>query len=146
MNKQANVYDRIVARSALSLAICYLKDCPSAIPLLKDTVEEAKAKLQPDDFPIGFGDFLLGYAYWKSGNVSAAGQHLQDGTAAMKRQLGWGHPAYVGALKQYELFLRENRQVEAANVVERQIRQAQAVVDVHSIQTRQGMFGFDGLR
>jgi hypothetical protein len=135
-----------VARSGLSLAICYLKDCPSAIPLLKDAMDEAKANLQPDDFPIGFGDFLLGYAYWKSGNMSEANQHMQDGTAAMKRQLGWGHPAYLNALRCYAQFLRENRQVEAANVVEHQIRQVEAVVDVHSIQTRQGMFVFDGLR
>jgi hypothetical protein len=34
----------------------------------------------------------------------------------------------------------------AANVVERRIRQVEAVVDVHSIQTAQGMFGFGGLR
>jgi tetratricopeptide (TPR) repeat protein len=30
-NKQADVFDRTVARSALSVAMCYLKDCPSAI-------------------------------------------------------------------------------------------------------------------
>jgi hypothetical protein len=36
--------------------------------------------------------------------------------------------------------------MEAANVVERRIRQVQAVVDVHSIQTAQGAFGIDGLR
>jgi tetratricopeptide (TPR) repeat protein len=144
-NGQAGVFDRISARYALSLAICYLKDCPSAIPLLKAAIDEGKAKLQPDDLPIGVGGFLLGYAYWKSGNVSDADRYMQEGTAAMSRQLGWGHPAYLSALKQYAQFLRENRQVDAANVVERRIRQAEAVVDVHSIQTSQGMFGFDGL-
>jgi tetratricopeptide (TPR) repeat protein len=144
-NEHAIVYDRIVARSSLSLALCYLKDCPSAIPLLKDAIDEAKAKLHPDDFPIGFGYFLLGYAYWKSGDMFDAGRYMQEGTAGMSRQLGWGHPSYLGALKQYEKFLRENRQVEAANVVHRQVRQAQAVVDVHTLQTAQGMFGFDRL-
>jgi hypothetical protein len=113
--------------------------------LLKAAIDEGKAKLQPDDLPIGVGGFLLGYACWKSGNVSDADRFMQEGTAAMSRQLGWGHPAYLSALKQYAQFLRENRQVEAANVVERRIRQAEAVVDVHSIQTSQGMFGFDGL-
>lgn len=39
------------------MALCYLNDCPSAIPLLKEAIEDAKAKLQADDFPIGFGDF-----------------------------------------------------------------------------------------
>jgi tetratricopeptide (TPR) repeat protein len=144
-NEKANVYDRTVARSSLSLAICYLKDCPSAIPLLKDAIAEAKAKLRPSDFPIGFGDFLLGYAYWKSGNMSDAGPHMQDGTAAISRQLGPAHPAHLNALKQYEQFLREDRQVEAANLVRNRIRQAEAVVDVHSIQTAQGMFDANGL-
>ena len=144
-NKQADVFDRTVARSVLSMAICFLKDCPSTIPLLKDAIEDAKAKMRPDDFPIGLVDFLLGYAYWKSGNISEAGQHLQDGTSAMNRQLGWGHPAYLDALKQYEQFLRETRQMEAADVIRHRILQAEAVVDVHSIQTSQGVFAIDGL-
>jgi hypothetical protein len=59
----------------------------------------------------------------------------------MSVQLGWGHPAYLKALRCYAQFLHENQQVEAANVVERRIRQAEAVVDVHSMQTAQGMFG-----
>jgi tetratricopeptide (TPR) repeat protein len=145
-NGRAGVFDRISSRYALSVALCYLKECPSAIPLLNDAIDEAKAKLQAHDFPIGFGDFLLGYAYWKSGNMSDAGLHMQEGTAAISEQLGWGHPAYLAVLKQYAQFLKENRQVEAANVVERRIRQAEAVVDVHSIQTGQGTFGFAGLR
>ena len=115
------------------------------MPFLKDAIAEGKASLKPDDFPIAFGDYLLGYAYWKSGNISEAGQHLQDGTSAMNRQLGWGHPAYLDALKQYEQFLRETRQVEAADVIRHRILQAEAVVDVHSIQTSQGMFAIDGL-
>jgi hypothetical protein len=63
----------------------------------------------------------------------------------MSLQLGWGHPAYLKALRCYAEFLHANRQGEAANVVERRIRQAEAVVDVHSIQTAQGTVGIDGL-
>lgn len=144
-NSQADVSDRTVARSALSMAMCYLKDCPSAIPLLKDAIAEGKTYLRPDDFPIAFGDYLLGYAYWKSGKMADAAQHMQDGVAAMSQQLGWGHPAYLNALKQYEQFLRENRQVDAADLIRRRIRQAEAVVDVHSIET-QGMSVVAGSR
>jgi hypothetical protein len=42
--------------------------------------------------------------------------------------------------------VHEIRQFEAANVIERRIRQAETVVDAHSIQAAQGMFGLDGLR
>jgi tetratricopeptide (TPR) repeat protein len=144
-NGAADALDRIFARLALSQALCSLKDYPSAIPLLKAALDEAKTTLLPNDFPLGLSDFLLGYAYWKSGNTSEADEYLKQGTTLMSTQLGWGHPAYLAALKHYVQFLRENRRTEAANVVESRIRQAEAVVDVHSIQARQGMFGFDGL-
>jgi len=49
-------------------------------------------------------------------------------------------------LKQYAKYLHESKNVEAASLVERQIRQAEAVVDVHSIQAGQGVFGFADLR
>jgi tetratricopeptide (TPR) repeat protein len=145
-NGRADVLDRVTARSALAEALCKLKDYASAIPLLKAVIEEAKAALRPDDFPVGVSNFLLGYAYWKSGNMSGAEEFMKRGTEQMSVQLGWGHPAYLRALTFYAEFLRQNKQVEAATVVERRIRQAEAVVDVHSIQTAQGLFGVSGSR
>lgn len=145
-NGRADVFDRVTVRVTLAEALCYLKECPSAIPLLKVALDEAKATLRPDDFPVGLSTFLLGYAYWKSGNMAGAAEYMDRGTVQMNAQLGWGHPAYLRALVCYAQFLHENQQVEAANVVERRIRQAEAVVDVHSIQTAQGMFGVDGFR
>jgi hypothetical protein len=146
VNGQAAVVDRLSARYALAMALCYLKDCGSAIPVLKEAVEEANAKLHRGDFPIGFGSFLLGYAYWKSGNMLEAGPQFREGTVAMSEQLGWGHPAYLSALRQYAKFLKENNQKDVANSVERQIRQAESVVDVHSLQSAKGTFGVNGLR
>jgi tetratricopeptide (TPR) repeat protein len=139
---QSDVLDRMAARFALSQALCHLKDCPSAIPLLKAALDDAKATMQPDSFAIGESDFLLGYAYWKVGNMAGADEHMERGAAQMNVQLGWGHPVYFKALGCYAQFLRKNHRVEAANVVEGRIRQAEAVVDVRSLQTRQGAFGF----
>jgi tetratricopeptide (TPR) repeat protein len=141
-NEKADVLDRMSARFALSQALCYLKDCPSAIPLLKAALDDAKATLPPDSFTIGESDFILGYAYWKVGDIPQADAHMERGAAQMNVQLGWGHPVYFKALAGYAQFLRENHRVEAANVVEGRIRQAAAVVDVHSLQTGQGAFGF----
>jgi tetratricopeptide (TPR) repeat protein len=143
-NGRADVLDRVTARVTLGEALCNLNDCPSAIPLLKVALDEAKATLHPDDFPVGLSTFLLGYAYWKSGNMAGAAEYMERGTVQMSAQLGWGHPAYLRALQWYAQFLHENRNVEAANVVERQIRQAEAVVDVHSLQNGQGVLGFAG--
>ena len=47
---------------------------------------------------------------------------------------------------QYARFLRENHQVEDAEVVERQIRQAEGVIDVRSLQTQKGVFSFADLK
>jgi tetratricopeptide (TPR) repeat protein len=146
VNKGADVVDRISSRFNLSLAMCYLKDCPSAIPMLKDAVAMAKLSFKENDFPIGEGEFLLGFAYWKSGDVAGAYEYMRAGTDSMKEQLGWGHPTYLNALGQYAKFLHDNRRVEDAEVVERQIRRAEAVVDVRSLPTKSGTDSFAGLR
>lgn len=145
-NDRAGAAERISARFALSEALCSTKDCPLAIPLLKAAIDEAKATMQPNDFPIGLANFILGYAYWKSGDMPRAGEYMERGTVLMNVQLGWGHPAYLRALRCYAKFLHENQNVAAADLVERRIRHAEAVVDVHSMKVSQGMFGFVGPR
>lgn len=145
-NVKAGALDRISIRFALSEALCSIKDCPSAIPVLKVAMTEAKATMRPEDFPVGLSNFLLGYAYWKSGDMAEAEEYLKRGTDLMSIQLGWGHPAYLRALKTYARFLHEDQDLEAANVVERRIRQAEAVVDVHSLGTSQGTMGFVGVQ
>jgi tetratricopeptide (TPR) repeat protein len=139
-------FDGISARYTLALAYCHLKDYASAIPLLTIAIDEAKAKMQGQRLPIGFGEFLLGYALWKSGDPSSASRYLEEGIAGMREQLGWGHPTYLRVLGYYSQFLRETRQLEAAKDVERQIRRAEAVVDVRSLDTRGLVSSFDGLR
>jgi tetratricopeptide (TPR) repeat protein len=133
-NKEADVVDRISSRMNLSLALCYMKECSSAVPMLKDAVAIAKVAFKANDFPIGESEFLLGFAYWKSGDIADAKEYMDAGTTLMKEQLGWGHPAYLNALGQYARFLRKNHHAEDAEAVERQIRLAEAVVDVHSMR------------
>jgi tetratricopeptide (TPR) repeat protein len=145
-DKQANFSDRVAARLNLAQALCHTKECPSAVPLLKETVAMAKLAFRPSDFPVGEAEFLLGFAYWKTGDVAGASEFMEQGVAIMKGQLGWGHPAYRNALANYAQFLRENRRVEDAELVERQIRRVESVVDVHSLQTSKNVDGFAGPR
>jgi tetratricopeptide (TPR) repeat protein len=146
INEQATNQDRISVRFTLSETLCSLNECPSAIPLLQAALDEAKTTVKPNEFSFGLANFLLGYGYWKAGKLDLAGEHMERGVALMNMQLGWGHPVYLRVLKCYAQFLRADQRVEAANVVEREIRQKETVVDVHSIQTAQGMFGSNGLR
>jgi tetratricopeptide (TPR) repeat protein len=146
VNPRADVVDKVSSEFGLSLALCSMKDCPSAISLLKEGIRIANATFQPKDFPIGVGYFLLGYAYWQSGQLSEAGELMREGTAIMKEQLGWGHPVYLNALRQYALFLNKSKREEDAKMVEAEIRRAEAVVDVHTIKTRRSGDVFAGLR
>jgi tetratricopeptide (TPR) repeat protein len=146
VNQHAGVVDRVSSQFGLAMALCSMKDCASAISLLKEAIGTANATFQAKDFPLGVGYFLLGFAYWQSGSLSEAGRFMEQGTAIMKEQLGWGHPAYLNALRQYALFLRKSQRSEEAKTVEHEIRQAEAVVDVHSIQTRGSGDVLAGLR
>jgi tetratricopeptide (TPR) repeat protein len=146
VNTHAKAVDRISSRFNVSLALCFTKDCPSAIPLLKDAIDLAKASYRPNDSPMGIGDFLLGYAYWKAGDQSGAAEYMKQGTTIMKEQLGGGHPTYLKAMSAYARFLRERQRIEDAEAVEREIRMAEAHVDVHSIQTANGAMSLAGLR
>ena len=146
VNPKTTIYDRISVRYALGLALCMSKDCVSAIVPLKDAVYEAKTSLQRNDASTGFGDFILGYAFWKSGNLTEADGYMKEGTAILNGQLGMGSQSGLAASRQYAKFLRETRRVDEAEVVERRIRQAEAVVDVHSIQAYQGGSELAGLR
>jgi tetratricopeptide (TPR) repeat protein len=144
-NGRADTLDRTYARYTYSMALCASNHCPEAIPVLTEAVSDAKATMQPGDFPIGCGEFLLGFAYWKSGNSASAAQYMGEGTAAMKEQLGWGHPIYLNALGKYAQVLRENRRGEEAKVLQREIQRAEAVVDVRSLETKTSAFSFASL-
>jgi tetratricopeptide (TPR) repeat protein len=145
-NGRAEAFDRISARYTLALALCYARECVSALPVVRTAVDEAEATMRPNDLPVGFGTFLLGYIYWKSGDSAKAGELMERGKAIMEERLGWEHPTYLGASRQYARFLRASSRVEDAEVVERQIRQAEAVVDVRALQTQKGAYGFADLK
>jgi hypothetical protein len=88
----------------------------------------------------------LGYAYWRRGDIEDASEWLERGTARMKIELGWEHPAYLDALTQYAGFLRERGRKEAAVAAEHEVKRAEAVVDVRALATRSGAFGVAGQR
>jgi len=98
----------------LSLVRCARGSCATAVPHLTRALTLAHANYQANSVPVGFLDFLLGYANWKNGNSPAAAQLMKTGTSELESQLGWGHPTYIAALKQYHAFLIENGEPAAA--------------------------------
>lgn len=88
-----------------ALALCARDTCAAAIPDLKRALSIAQVSYAANSIPVGFLDFLLGYANWKSGDHDSAAELMRRGTEELSVQLGWGHPTYLRALKQYRIFL-----------------------------------------
>ena len=101
----------------LSLVRCAQGECTKAVPELQRALAIAHAHYTANSVPVGFLDFLLGYAEWKSGEAAPAAEAMKRGTEELGTQLGWGHPTYIAALRQYEAFLTQaNQSGEAAEV------------------------------
>ncbi len=110
--ERADSFDKISARYTLALTMCASKDCPSAVAPLKEAIEEAKTSFQTRDFPFGLGEFLLGYAYWKSGDLPDAAVNMKQGTEIINAQLGWTHPISLAAMRHYAHFLRASQRTD----------------------------------
>lgn len=146
MDAEATAIDKLNASDALGMALCGLKNYAVAASLMARALREAKSAPPADDLGLGIGEFLLGYAHWKSGDVADAGREMKEGAKMMSMNGALEHPLYVTVLRQYAKFLHEMKDVEETKDVERQLRQAEAVVDVGVLRTETGAFGFERLR
>jgi len=135
-NPTVDVAARIAVRQTLAYALCGIHTCGRAIPMLEDAIELAKNGYGADSLQVGVGYYLLGYASWQNGDMAGAAQWMARGTARMKVDLGWGHPVYVNSMANYARFLREHGQTEAAAAAQREVYQAQSVVDARSLTSR----------
>jgi tetratricopeptide (TPR) repeat protein len=135
-NPKVPADSRIAARENLAYALCGIRQCDKAIPLLLDAIQIARTNFGPDSLAAGISTYLLGFAYWHSGNPDAAAEFMERGIQRMKVDLGWGQVIYVNAIGQYAKFLRQRGETEAARVAEREVRQTAAVVDARSFTAR----------
>jgi tetratricopeptide (TPR) repeat protein len=132
--------DRIAVRQTLAFALSGARDYPRAIQLLKDAVELSKSSFGADSLQVRIDDYLLGYAYWKSGDKPDAAECMRRGITRMKVDLGWGQVIYVNAIRQYAQFLHDSGQAEEAALAKREVRQAEVVVDARAFTGRPAEF------
>ncbi|MBV9267891.1 MAG: tetratricopeptide repeat protein [Acidobacteriaceae bacterium] len=116
--------DKISALFALSLALGLSHEYTAAIDYSQNALDLLRQNFRPDDFPVGFGTFLLGYAQWKAGNLAAAGELMRQGSFVMGRQLGWWSPGYRSVMAQYARFLRQTKEIQSAKSIERELQRA----------------------
>lgn len=117
--------EELNARFVLGAALCRLHRYAEAIAMMQKAMDVVRRTYQPEDFPSGFGSFLLGYAYWKSGNAAGAQNLMKDGAAIVEKQLGWTHPVCQTIMTQYAVFLRRTHQKQAARQIEDKLKQTQ---------------------
>ena len=99
--------DKMSALINLSLVRCARDVCATAVPHLRRALLIAHKNYAANSIPVGFLDFLLGYALWKSGDDQSAGESMRNGIQELSTDLGWGHPVYLRALRQYSIFLSQ---------------------------------------
>jgi tetratricopeptide (TPR) repeat protein len=128
-----NPDDWVAVRFTVARALCESDSCGRAIPLLQQGIEQAKLSYGENSLPVGMGEYQLGLTYWHDGATVDAARWLERGIALMKVELSWGHPTYISALREYAKFLRKYGTEEAAVAVEREVRQADAKVDVSTL-------------
>jgi tetratricopeptide (TPR) repeat protein len=117
--------DKIGAQLVLSASLCQSHRYPEAIALLQSALQLSNDLYGPEQFPTGLNTFLLGYAYWKSGDLVSANKLMQRGSDILGKTLGW-HPAYLFVLTQYAQFLRNTHKQDAAHAIEQEIKQKRA--------------------
>jgi hypothetical protein len=105
----------------LALVRCAHQACRTAIPDLQRALEIAHATYPENSIPVGYLNFLLGQAFWKSGDVNAARPLMTAGIQELSTQLAWGHPIYLRALQQYKDLLQQIGNAAEARAIELKI-------------------------
>jgi hypothetical protein len=117
----ASPEEKMTALIDLSLVRCASGASQSAIPVLQSALKIAHDTYPQDSVPVGYIDFLLGYAEWKSGDYGDARERMSQGVRELGAEIGWGHPVYLGTLRQYRTFLVETKQPEKARQIAAEI-------------------------
>jgi tetratricopeptide (TPR) repeat protein len=134
----AHADDWVAVRYTLARAMGESGAWGRAIPVLQQGIEQTKISFGPNSLPVALGCYQLGLTYWHEGETVDAARWLERGITLMKADLSWGHPTYVNALREYARFLRQYGTEEAAQSVEREVKLADAKVDVSTMAKTQG--------
>jgi hypothetical protein len=132
--------DRLGSQLVLASALCQSHQYAEAITTMQSATQMAKETYGPDTLPVGFSSFLLGYAFWKSGDLSSAGGLMQSGAEITGKALGLEHPGYLLMMTRYAQFLRDEHRQDIARRIEQQVKSTLAQLSAnpaygHGLQT-----------
>jgi hypothetical protein len=116
-NSAATPEEKMTALIDLSLVRCASGAWATTVPSLSWALKIAHASYPDISIPVGYINFLLGYADWKTGESQSGDELMKQGVHELATQLGWGHPAYLRALRQYRAYLTQTgRKAEARRI------------------------------
>ena len=72
--------DKTGSLLVLASSLCQSHQYPEAIAELQHTLHITKETYGSNQFPTGLNTFLLGYAYWKNGDLASASEFMQRGS------------------------------------------------------------------
>lgn len=103
--EKATPEEQMSALIDLALIYCAEDKCEAAIQKLERAQQLATANYPSGSVPVGLVHFLLGYAHVKNGDAQGGAVLMKTGIEEMKGQMGWGHPTYLAALREYRAVL-----------------------------------------
>lgn len=138
--------EKMSALIDIALIQCAQGECGSAPHNLERALELAGTDYSSKSVPIGFLHFLLGYVHTKNGDTRGGLTLMKTGIDEMKIPMGWGHPTYIAALKEYGAVLAATgHNDEAAEIEENVVRLARSSRSPGS-SVALGAFGMNALR
>jgi len=99
--------EKMTALINRALVRCAANSFPAALADLRLALSIAHANYPDNSLPVGYLHTLVGYTYWKSGDLPAAAASMRKGTQELSAAIGQSHPVYLRALSQYETVLTE---------------------------------------
>jgi len=138
--------DHIAVLQVMASALCGMKRCSEAVPIMKRAVEESKSAYGIDSLSAAIEGFGLGVIFWNEGDNIDAADWMRRSLARMKVNLGWGAPVYVSAVKQYAQFLYQTGQSQEASNAESEVRHIESILDARTVVTRGEEFLSQGKR
>lgn len=132
-DKRLDVHNRIAVRQTLGSALCGVQRCGESIRVLGEAAQLARVELGAQSVDAGVAEYLLGRAYWQSGELEPASAWMARGVATLKANRTYGPAPYQHAMAQYAEFLREHGSVEEAAAAQRNLRVENSTVDVSAL-------------
>jgi tetratricopeptide (TPR) repeat protein len=123
VNSAATPEEKMTALIDLSLVRSTSGAWATAVPSLSCALKIAHANYPDNSIPVGYIDFLLGYADWKTGESQSGDELMRRGLHELATQVGWGHPVYLRTLRQYGAYLNQTGQKAEARRIASEVKE-----------------------